>query len=1742
MGASFRAACRTHFARLTVLATAAALSLPIAAATPAAASPPRAQASADVTTNTVPTDGAVDRFKNRRPVGQEALVTIGNQGQPVDGVSDHVPRFDVHRVSVNANNPPIYTGQRVEFSRVKSQQSDFRSAAVEADFDLVERSGEWTQSRQPGLAQAGFGLGCATPDVLCVSWSRPFYTSVEDGHVFDGIGSTYGVQLPGAPKSGSQVSMVSAKLGEQRSLVVSYVDSVTSTLKVAHIVALRDDSGWVTGLEIAGPVLDLGSVLKEALDPTSASLAAGDFMGSGQDQVGIAWAPDSSVKGDRAYRAALLTADDQGALIETVNRQIVHLVLPNITDAGEKQVTPGLAALLDTRGDTRKSHLVVGPGVYGYGALQRLTVTKTGEFHVDAHGVSDPYGNPYDPKSWMTFHSRIAAVGDVNGDGVDEVASLTDGSFASAPVLQTITLRGFTDSGYNQMDERSVTAGSQMTVLDARASKAQALTPVPGQASIESLPQIAVVSVRACWLNDAQSLTLYSLNTAGYLTQGQEDYISDCGDNVEVPSLASFAPDGRAELGDPIKGQYRTIEPMVILNAPPTHFDVLNGRVYDPNFCYAGNQYMVPEVCFFTSQYERETTASLEVSSEAKEDWSVSSAVSVGFSIGLADLSAEVKAGYGQHFEKTNGVTTTDTVEVTVKARNTDKIYAIRRAYDTLEYPLFQPGATNASGYILTTTPTTISKRWIDINSPDAVNIDVNHEPGNIFSYPENISLAENPFISPEVNASGQTIEAFAPQEFELSDFSDFSYSLTQEKVTTAGASTEKHWNIGTTIKGGGKVAGLVDISVEVSGDYSSSQLSTTKTSVGSKTKLSASLGGIDESFGETAYTVKPFAYWTDSATLVLDYAVSPGTAPPGEPKTWWQQMYGKNPDITMKLPRLLDYEKQAGISSDAARFISTGMRIFKGPCNPADLRVPAADYFQPGAPLCLRTQVENFSLKDAGVGTTVKFYDADPDVGGVLLGQTTVPAVPARGSQYAYLNWTPDARYAGSVPRVFAVVDADGAVTEIHEDNNKGFRSYRAVANATVAPRAAQDVEAAISSGRTMSVTWNDDQYGVQPGGYQWHVFAYPEDGSNPLETVVDGAQLSATLTDVPPGRYRVTVVSFTDTQTSPASHPSEPVDVASESPGSPSQVTGTAEDGAVVVQWKAPTATGGGPVDSYRIREFRQAGEDYPETAIDTTVSGNTTGMTLSGLSNGRPYRFTVQAINVAGPGEQSYPSSAVTPLGVPARATNVKAERSGPGTAKVSWEAPELSSDRSPVTSYQIEVTPGGGVTEVAGKAAWAEVPDLQRGVAYTFTVRPLSATGRGLQSEPSNPLTLPDAPTVPRNVVAKPGVEAGSAVVSWIQPNSTGGVPLDSYQICLVGGECRDEPAASLKTTFAGLPVGTPLTFTVKARNEAGLESPLESTSGLTLAVAPRVEITSGPAEGSFTKPEATIEFTTSIEGAELTCFVDGMGRDCSSPLRLTGLADGRHTFRAKAVSEGGTASSSLRSWTVDGVAPKAGVDDLPLITRKGIPRLKYSAVDHGGSGLAGYEIRTRENGLLGTFSEPVVVSDPSSAGSRARRLDVERGTTVCASVRASDQVGNTSEWSDYKCAARPLDELAMTASGWWEPVKSRFFSEGHALMTYAGGSALSVRIGRAEAVSVTAASCTDCGRLEVRSRGQLVRVIDLSARSAGDSGSAAGKHAKEFKVAWPESARGYLRLVALGGGPVIVDGVTVQRQK
>jgi hypothetical protein len=93
---------------------------------------------------------------------------------------------------------------------------------------------------------------------------------------------------------------------------------------------------------------------------------------------------------------------------------------------------------------------------------------------------------------------------------------------------------------------------------------------------------------------------------------------------------------------------------------------------------------------------------------------------------------------------------------------------------------------------------------------------------------------------------------------------------------------------------------------------------------------------------------------------------------------------------------------------------------------------------------------------------------------------------------------------------------------------------------------------------------------------------------------------------------------------------------------PSAPSAVSASAGNSSASVSWTAP-GDGGSPITSYTITPYI-GGVAQPST----TISGNppATAATITGLSNGTTYTFTVSATNSVGSGPASAPSNAVTP----------------------------------------------------------------------------------------------------------------------------------------------------------------------------------------------------------------------------------------------------------------------------------------------------------------------------------------------------------------------------------------------------------------------------------------------------------------------------------------------------------------
>ena len=194
---------------------------------------------------------------------------------------------------------------------------------------------------------------------------------------------------------------------------------------------------------------------------------------------------------------------------------------------------------------------------------------------------------------------------------------------------------------------------------------------------------------------------------------------------------------------------------------------------------------------------------------------------------------------------------------------------------------------------------------------------------------------------------------------------------------------------------------------------------------------------------------------------------------------------------------------------------------------------------------------------------------------------------------------------------------------------------------------------------------------------------------------------------------------------------------------PGAPTIGTATPGNTSASVSFTAPASNGGSAITSYTV------------TATDATTpanggqtgTGTTSPITVTGLTNGDSYTFTVTATNGVGTGAASGASNAVTPATVPGAPTGVSAV-AGQGQASVSFTAP-ASNGGSAITGYTVTATdattPANGGQTGTGTTSPISVTGLTNGDSYTFKVTATNAIGAGAASSASSPVT-PEA-TVP-----------------------------------------------------------------------------------------------------------------------------------------------------------------------------------------------------------------------------------------------------------------------------------------------------------------------------------------------------------------------------------------------------------
>ena len=399
-------------------------------------------------------------------------------------------------------------------------------------------------------------------------------------------------------------------------------------------------------------------------------------------------------------------------------------------------------------------------------------------------------------------------------------------------------------------------------------------------------------------------------------------------------------------------------------------------------------------------------------------------------------------------------------------------------------------------------------------------------------------------------------------------------------------------------------------------------------------------------------------------------------------------------------------------------------------------------------------------------------------------------------------------------------------------------------------------------------------------------------------------------------------------------------------------SNLTATAGDQQVTLDWDAPADDGGSDIIRY---EYQQ---DYGDW---TSTGSANPGYTVTGLTNGTRYRFHVRAVNSVGNGLQSARKIIKLP-DYPGAPTNLTAT-AGNTQVILSWTAP-ADDGGSDVTGYEYEQDTGGWTATGSTDTTYTKT-GLTNGTRYRFKVRAVNTLGGGTASASvsATPSTIPG---VPGSFMAIPTDR--EVILRWTAPDD-GGSDILRYEYQENGGDWTTTGGTGLEFIRSNLTNGTSYAFAVRAVNANGNGAPTASASAVpaTIPDAPSgmaAAAGTGSAVLSWTAPSFT-------GGATITGYEyqqDGgswTGTGSANPgYTVTGLTDGvRYVFRVRAVNSAGASLPSGEAGVIPGhleitVGAGTGADD---------GRYGYSAP--GGYGSASGVL----SGILFTDSQPRTVS-------------------------------------------------------------------------------------------------------------------------------------------------------------------------
>jgi hypothetical protein len=415
-------------------------------------------------------------------------------------------------------------------------------------------------------------------------------------------------------------------------------------------------------------------------------------------------------------------------------------------------------------------------------------------------------------------------------------------------------------------------------------------------------------------------------------------------------------------------------------------------------------------------------------------------------------------------------------------------------------------------------------------------------------------------------------------------------------------------------------------------------------------------------------------------------------------------------------------------------------------------------------------------------------------------------------------------------------------------------------------------------------------------------------------------------------------------------ASQVSRSFTVAAVVPNAPTVGTATAGNTQASITFTAPAFTGGATVTGYTV------------TASPGGATGTGAGspITVTGLTNGVAYTFTVTATNSAGTGSASAASNSVTPVASQTVTfANPGTQNFGTTPTFTASATSGLSVTFSSSTTSVCTITTGGALTILS--TGTCTITASQAGNGSYSAATPVNQSF-------SVSAVVPGAPTVGTATAGN-----AQASVTFTAPGFNGGATVTGYTVTANPGGATATGATS-PITVTGLTNGTAYTFTVRAINSAGTGSPSAASNSVTPIATQNISFANPGTQNLGTSPTLS---ATATSGLAVT-FSSSTTSVCTitSGGLLTLITNGTCTINANQAGNSAYLAATVvsQSFSVAVVVP--GAPTIGVVTAgDGQASVSFTAPSVSGSStITGYTVTSSPGGITATgTSSPIVIT-------------------------------------------------------------------------------------------------------------------------------------------------------------------------